>query len=211
MTSSVCAQSSIQSPNCTGVIHGIVFDGSGDRVKGIAVEAWPMGILVGGVPSVETGSGGNYRFGHVCPGTYVVTVGDEKAGYPHASPMESAFLYGSTEQIKLTIENPQAELAVHLGSKPGFVQLHITNRETKADISKFTVTLSVKDQPGGLSYMFDVGVKNRKIEVPPDVICHVTADGFREWNESVGRGKLFRVQSGKKVTLEAELQPMKRR
>jgi len=211
MTSRVYAQSSIQSPACTGVIRGIVSDGSGDKVSGIAVEASPMGLLAGSVPSVKTGPEGDYRFEHVCPGTYVVTVADEKAGYPHVSLMESAFIYGHIEEVTLTNERPQADLPVHLPSKPGFLQVHITNRETKAEISKFMVTLNVKGQPGGLSFIFDVGIKDREIELPPDkdVICHVTADGFREWSESAAQGKLIRVQSGTKGTLEAELQPLK--
>ncbi len=213
MTSRVYAQSSIQSPTCTGVIHGIVFDGSGDKVSGIAVEAWPTRLLAGSVPSVKTGPEGDYRFEHICPGTYVVTVADEKAGYPHASPMVSAFIYGSIEEVRLTIESPQADLPVRLPPKPGFMQLHITNRETKAEIPKFTVMLNVKGQPGGLSFIFDVGIKDHKIELPPDkdVICHLTADGFREWSESAGQGKLIRIQSGTKGTLEAELQPLKQR
>lgn len=212
MASRVQAQSSIQSPTCTGVIHGTVFDGSGDRVRGVMVEAWPMDRpLLGSLPSLKTGSEGEYRFEHVCPGTYAVVVSDEKAGYPHASPMVNAVLYGSIEQVvTLTIENPEGDLPVHLYPKPGLMRVHITNRQTKAEISEFTVTLNVRGQPGGLSFLFDAGTSDT-IEVPPDkdVICHVTADGFREWSGIAGRGRLIRVQSGTKVTFEAELQPLK--
>jgi hypothetical protein len=60
-----------------------------------------------------------------------------------------------------------------------------------------------------MSFIFDETVKDRQIEVPPDkdVIYHVTADGFHEWSESAGQGKLIRLASGAKATLKAELPP----
>jgi hypothetical protein len=169
------------------------------------------GVLAGSLPSVKTSSEGDYRFEHVCPGTYTVIVSDENAGYAHPNAMETAFLSGSIEEVTLTIENPEADLPVHLLPKPGFMQVHITNRETKAEVSKFTVTLNVSGHPGELSFLFDVDTKNPTVEVPADkdVICHVTAEGFREWSGIPGRGRLIRVQSGTKTTLEAALQPLK--
>jgi hypothetical protein len=215
MTPLVRAQTAIQRPTCRGVIHGVVVDRSGEKVGGIVVQAWPLGVgLSGNLPSVETGREGNYRFEHVCPGRYTVVVDDEKAGYPHASPMVNAFLYGSPiAEVTLTVKNPQADLPVYLPPKPGLMQVHITNQETKAEIWKFSVTLKVPGQQDAseLSFSFDEAVKDHQIEVPPDkdVIYHVTADGFHEWSESTGQGKLIRVTSGAKAPLEAELEPLK--
>lgn len=215
MTGRVHSQTAIQRPTCTGVIHGIVFDPSGERVKGIFVEAWPLGVaLSGNLPSVETDREGNYRFEHVCPGKYTVVVDDEKVGYRHASPVLNEFLYGSPiAEVTLTVKSPQADLPVYLQPKPGFMQVHITNRETKAEIWTFKMRLKVPGQQTAseMSYLFDNSVTNHEIEVPPDkdVILHVTADGFHEWSESTGQGKLIRVTSGTKAWLEAELDPLK--
>jgi hypothetical protein len=215
MAPRVQAQTAIQRPTCSGVIRGVVFDQSGGKVRSIVVEAWPLGVgLSGNLPSVETDREGNYRFEHVCPGRYTVVVNDEKAGYPNASPMVNAFLYGSpTAEIALTVKNPEADLPVYLPSKPGLMQLRMTNQQTKAEIWKFRVTLKVLGQQGAseVSFSFDEAVKGHQIEVPPDkdVIYHVTADGFNEWSESAAEGKLIRVTSGAKATLEAELEPLK--
>jgi hypothetical protein len=45
--------------------------------------------------------------------------------------------------------------------------------------------------------------------VPPDrnLIIHVTADGFREWDESIGGGKPIFVPSGTRLTLAVQLEP----
>ena len=209
------AQTAIQRPICSGVIHGVVFDTSGERAKGIFVQAWPLGVdLSGNLPSAATDREGSYRFEHVCPGRYTVVVDDEKAGYAHASFMLNEFLYGSpTAEVTLTVKNPEADLPVYLPPKPGFMQVHITNRETKAEIWKFIVTLKVPGQQHAseLSVSFDEATKDHQIEVPPDkdVIFRVTADGFHEWSESTGQGKLIRVTSGMKAPLEAELEPLK--
>ncbi len=197
------------------MISGVVFDQSGERVSGIVVKAWPLGVgLSGNLPSIETDRDGRYRFEHVCPGRYTVVVDDEKAGYPHASPLSNAFLYGSPiAEVTLTVKNPQADLPVYLPPKPGLMQVHIINKETKGQIWKFSMRLIVQGQKDAdeLSFSFDEAVKDHQIEVPPDkdVIYHVTADGFHEWSESAGAGKVIRVSSGMKATLEAELEPFK--
>ena len=104
----VQAQTAIQRPTCTGLIRGVVFDRSGDRVSGAMVKAWPVGVGVSGkLPSLETDKEGSYHFEHVCPGRYTVLVEDGKAGYPSAGPMLNTFLYGSPiQECTLTVKNP---------------------------------------------------------------------------------------------------------
>jgi hypothetical protein len=48
--------------------------------------------------------------------------------------------------------------------------------------------------------------------VPPDkdILLHVTSGGFREWQESVGRGKPIRLASGARLTLDVPLDPLPR-
>ena len=80
-----------------GVIRGLVFDRSGDKSAGSWFRLGPSGVgLCGNLPSIETDQEGSYHFEHVCAGRYTVVVEDEKAGYPQASPMVNAFLYGDS-------------------------------------------------------------------------------------------------------------------
>jgi hypothetical protein len=115
------------------------------------VKAWPLGVGL-------SGKEGTYHFDHVCPGRYALVVKDEKAGYPHASPAGNAFLYGvPIQEVTLTAKNPQAELPVYLPPKPGFMQVHVTNQETKAEIWKFRVMLKVPGQQYSLRLDLFVG------------------------------------------------------
>ena len=211
----VQAQSVIQSPECNGIIHGAVFDRSGQRAKGLKVIVWPLGVdLASLLPSNVTDEKGEYRFENVCPGRYAVVVEDEKTGYPRTSPMMSEFLYGArVRQVRVTAKHPQIELPVYLPPKPGLMQVHISNGMTKAEISKFSVKLRVPGQhrTPEAGFEFDPRFKDHQIQVPPDknVVFHVTAEGFHEWRESAGRGKIVRVPSGTQVALEVELEPLK--
>jgi hypothetical protein len=47
------------------------------------------------------------------------------------------------------------------------------------------------------------------ILIPPEknVLLHVTSDGFREWNESIGTGKTIRLPSGTRLSLAIGLEP----
>jgi hypothetical protein len=209
------AQSVIQSPECNGVIHGPVFDLSGERVKGIKIEAWPLGVDLSAVlPTVNTDQEGEYRFENVCPGRYTAIVEDKKAGYPASSPTLNEFLYGtSIAEVRLTAKHPEAELPVYLPPKPGFIQVHIINGNTKAGVRKFSVKLKVPGQhiAPEISYESDAILEEHEIQVPPDrdVILRVTAQGFHEWSESARHGKLIRVPSGTESTLEVELEPLR--
>jgi hypothetical protein len=51
---------------------------------------------------------------------------------------------------------------------------------------------------------------NHVVLVQPDknLLLHVTSDGFREWEESAGRGKLLRLSSGTQLTLDIQLEPL---
>jgi hypothetical protein len=211
----VHAQSVIQSPHCNGVIHGTVFDLSGQRAKGLNVVAWPLGVELGALlPRVATDQEGVYRFENLCPGRYAVVVEDKKAGYPYASPLFNEFLYGARiAEVKLTTNHLHGELPVYLPPRPGFMHVHVSNRETKAEILKYSVKLRVPGQrrTPEAGFEFDSMMKDHEMEVPPgrDVIFHVTAEGFREWRESAGHGKLMRAPSGADATLEVELEPLR--
>jgi hypothetical protein len=77
---------------------------------------------------------------------------------------------------------------------------------------KFSLKIKVPGQhkASEVSFEFNPMVKDYEIVVPPDkdVIVHLTADGFHEWSESAGHGKILRVPSGTRATLEAYLAPL---
>jgi hypothetical protein len=209
------AQSAIQGSRCTGVVHGIVSDREGHPVKGIRVVAWPLGVSLGTLlPNVKTDLAGEYRFENVCPGRYTVLPADENMGYPNSSPKLFEFLSGRrVAEVTLTSKNALATLPVQLPPKPGRMHIRITDAATSAEILEFTIELKVPDQhlSPKVKILFQPEIKDREIEVPPnrDCILHVTAEGFREWSESIGGGKAVRVPSGTEATLNAQLQPLK--
>jgi hypothetical protein len=89
------------------------------------------------------------------------------------------------------------------------LRVRITDRETKQEVQKCSVTLAVpgQDTLPELSSSFESAEQNHVVEVPPDkdVIIRITAEGFQEWIER----KVVHVASGTQATLEAELERLK--
>lgn len=54
-------------------------------------------------------------------------------------------------------------------------------------------------------------VSTHVVLIPPDqeLLLHVSADGFHEWQESLGRGKPIHVTSGERLKLNVQLAPVK--
>lgn len=209
------AQSVIQRPSCSGVVHGTVSSSEGHPAKEFRVVAYPLGVSISGsLPAAYTDHSGEYRFEKVCPGRYTVLPDDEKTGYPRASPSEYQFLYGhEVEEVTLTDNIGQAELPLKLLAKPGRIVVRIVSRRTKAEILKFTVRLNVPGQEigGEQESLFYPDVKNHELLVPPDKIfvVHIAADGFHDWSSEAGNHEVARVQSGTRATLEAQLEPLR--
>ena len=90
--------------------------------------------------------------------------------------------------------------------------MHVSNGETSAELLTFSVKLTVPRQrrTGKVSFEFKPDVKDPEIQIPPDkdVVFHVTAEGFREWRESAGSGKVIHVPSGTHVALDVRLEPL---
>jgi hypothetical protein len=113
-------------------------------------------------------------------------------------------------EVELTPEHPEAELKVLLPPRAGFIQIHLTNQRTGAGISGMRVALIPTESPA--SPLFTISCySNHVILVPPDknLLLHVTSDGFREWDESVGRGKPIHLSSGTRLILAIQLEPSK--
>jgi len=191
------------------VIHGIAVTEDGQPAKQIALTAKPLGVAVGAIlPHSRTNSVGEYRFENV-PwwGRYTIYADDEEAGY-------SSFSTGSggnsaPSEVEITPEHPEAQLTVVIPPKAGFIYIHLTNRKTGADISGMRVALMTEKDPV-LPVATMSCYSNQVILVPPDtnILLHITSDGFREWDESAGKGKAVRLASGTRLKLDVQLEPV---
>jgi hypothetical protein len=164
----------------------------------------PLGNIL---PHVKTNDHGEYRFENL-PwwGRYTVDADDEDAGYSIFSTGSAG--YGHPAEVKLTPEHREAELEVYLPPKAGFLQIRLANRRTGLGISGMAVALMLAENPK--SPWFSTSCySNRAVLIPPDkdLLLHVTSEGFREWDESAGRGKPIRLSSGSRLTLLVQLDP----
>ncbi len=180
-------------PHSKGVIYGIAIGQDRQPAKRIGLTAVPLGIaLAARLPHTRTNDAGEYRFENVLWwGRYTVYADDENAGYSSFST-DPAGDTGPPE-VELTPEHAEAELNVVPPPKAGFIQIHLTNQRTGAGISAMRVGC----------------YSNHVILVPPDksLLLHITSDGFREWNESIGKGKLINLTSGGHLKIDVRLEP----
>lgn len=196
------------SPPPSGTIYGIVIDQDGQPAKSIGLQARPLGVALGAIlPHTISNERGEYRFVNL-PwwGRYAVCAEDEEAGY---STFSTACVGQSQpSEVELTPEHPESELRVYLPPKAGFLRVNLTNRKTGAVISAMRVVVTTNGNPP--SMMFSTSCYSTKVVlIPPDkdLLLHVTSDGFREWTESVGRGKPLRLAAGTQLTLDVQLEP----
>ena len=191
-----------------GVIHGTVIGQDGEPVKGIGLDAWPLGVGLGAkLPHTRTNNVGEYRFEQI-PwwGKYSVLAEDDNAGYSFFSTGEGR---NNPPEVELTPEHPEAEMKVYLPPKAGFLYIRLTNRRTGASISGMRVALTPLESPD--REVFSVSCdSNRVVLIPPDknLLLHLTSEGYREWDESVGRGKPLHLASGVRITLDIQLDPL---
>jgi len=197
-------------PHPKGVIYGIAINQEGQPAKRIGLTAEPLGVgLAAKLPHTSTNDAGEYRFEDV-PwwGRYTVYADDENEGYSSFSTGPAGD--SSPPEVELTPEHPEAELKVLLPPRAGFIQIHLTNQRTGAGISGMRVALMPTESPTSPLLTMSC-YSNHVILVPPDksLLLHVTSDGFREWHESVGRGKPIHLSSGTRLTLAVQLEPSK--
>ena len=211
------AQHPMQDPPCNGVIKGIAIGQDGQPARGIELVVFPTEWRDFDYvfPTTRTNDAGEYRFDiHLCPGRYAVYPEDEKAGYPVWSFYLYNLLYGGSEpsEVDVRAERPEVELRVDLPPKPALLQIRVINRQTKADIPDGWVKWKAVGKPKQRWWVKMFAGATRIAPVPPDrgVLLHVTADGFREWAGSKGKGKLIHLAAGNLMTLEVELEPRQR-
>jgi hypothetical protein len=198
-----------QQPGLNGAIHGVVTTWTGEPEKSLRLRARPLSVggSGGGLFVTKTNNEGEYRFQKL-PfwATYRIYADDEAVGY---SPVSTGPAPGNPiSEVEITPEHPEAEFNFSLPRKAGFVQVHLTNRRTGAAISEMKVWMVPFDTPdSGLFTMS--GRSHYLILIPPDrnLLIHVTAEGFREWDESIGRGRPVSVPSGSRFILDVQLEP----
>jgi hypothetical protein len=188
------------------VIYGTVIGEDGQPAKGLGLTAHPLGIGVGAaLPQTTTNQSGAYRFENL-PwwGRYTVYADDEEAGYSLYSTAPARHV----AEVEVTSEHRKAELNLHLPPEAGFLHLHLTNQVTGAAIPAMRVAVMAMQKPDLLLFTMSCS-STHVVLVPPDknLLIHVTSDGFREWDESVGRGRPINVQSGTPMSLDVQLLP----
>jgi hypothetical protein len=198
-----------QPPNqksATGVIYGIVIGPEGNPAKGISLTACPLGVALGTIlPRTRADQHGNYRFENISRwGRYTVYADDLDAGY---SPFSTGSGSNRTE-VDLSPEHAEAQLNLRLPPRAGFLQIYLTNKKTGAIIPELRVTLRSAEEPGKL--LFSESCSSSQAILLPrdkDLLLHVTSSGFREWDETSGRGKRIRARSGSQLKIGVVLEP----
>jgi hypothetical protein len=196
-------------PRPKGVIYGIAIGQDGQPAKRIGLTAEPLGGVALGtmLPHTTTNDAGEYRFENL-PwwGRYTVYGDDENEGYSSFSTGPAGNSH--PPDVELTPQNPKAELRVLLPPRAGFIQIHLTNQRTGAGISGMRVALMLPESPTS-PFFASSCYSNRIILIPPnkDLLLHISSDGFREWNESIGKGKPIRIASGARLKIDVQLGP----
>jgi hypothetical protein len=189
------------------VIHGIVLGQDRQPAKRIGLTAEPLGVALGAkLPNTRTNDAGEYRFENV-PwwGKYTVYADDEDAGYSSFSTGPVAD--SAPPEVEVTAEHPEGVLNVVLPPKAGFIQIHLTNRKTGAVIPAMRVALMSEGKPASPVFTMSC-YSTQVILIPPEknFLLHVTSDGFREWNENAGKGKLVHLASGANLKIDVQLE-----
>jgi hypothetical protein len=195
-------------PHPNGVIYGIAIAQDGQPAKRTGLTAEPLGVALGAaLPHTRTNDAGEYRFEKV-PwwGRFTFYADDENEGYSRFSTGPAGD--SSPPEVELTPEHPEAELKVLLPPKSGFIYIHLINQRTGAAISGMRVALMSTDNPA--SPLFTMSCySDHVILLPPEksLLLHISSDGFREWNESIGKGKLVHLASGARLKIDIHLEP----
>jgi hypothetical protein len=204
--SAAAAQTQAEFPS-RGVIFGSIIDQDGTPAKGLILNASPLGVALSmALPWTKTNHTGAFRFEHLPLGRYTVFAEDEEHGYASFSTGPAA--PGEPPEVELTTGQPEAQFNLRLPPRAGFLLVHLTNQSTGAPISGVEVTVMLAENPS--RPIFSGGQSsNKPVLVPSDknLLLHVTSWGFREWNQSVGNGRLVRIAPGDRLTLDVQLRP----
>ncbi len=212
----LAARACFEDPQAKGVVHGVVLRENGEPVPNFTAVLEMLGVSLGYIlPTMKTNERGEFRFEHLYPGRFAVVVENAAEGYPPSGAGWYRILYGGPiPEVRITKSKSDAELIVTLPPKPALLDVSLVNSKTKEKISLIELSYTVK--PARTVETSCDTAKSMSCTGPPyflfppdqDVLLHVTSRGFREWKESIGRGKLIRVGYGELITLNIELDPI---
>ncbi len=192
--------------SCSGVLHGVALDSQDQPVSGVRLELWPIGVdLAYILPTTKTTDAGEYSFGNVCPGRFIVVVDDERAGYP---PSFWNRLLGSGREGELTPEHSQVDLPVAVPPKAASMQLVARDKRTNVLINSLKVRIRTSHikMDDWITLNYDSG---RPLFLPAntDLVYRVGAEGYHEWRRDRKSGKQVRLAPDDHVTLALTLRP----
>ena len=198
-------------PLSKGTIYGVVIGQDGRPAKKIGLTAFPLGVALGAVlPHTKTNDAGEYRFENI-PwwGKYTVYAEDIEAGYSSFSTGTAG--YSQPPEVEITPERPEAEVRLYLPPQAGFLKVKLTNQTTGDAIAAMLVELRRTDKQKSLVFSMSC-YSTRVVLIPPDedLLLHISAGGFREWQESVGEGKSIHLASGSQLQLDVQLVQLKK-
>ena len=188
------------------VIYGVVIDQDRKPAKGVRLTAWPEGPISASLPHKRTNDSGEYRFENLQWGKYHILAEDDDAGYSIFSTGEG---HNEPPEVRLSPEQPVAEMKVCLPPKAGFIYVHLTNRRTGDAVPTMNIVVDAEESPDHNLFSMN-SYSNHVVLIPPErnLLLHVTSDGYREWDESAGKGKPIHLASGAQMTLEIKLDPL---
>lgn len=199
--------------DATGVIHGIVLGKDEQPARDIGITIVKDTTGPGALPMWEhharTNKAGEYTFEHLGIGKYVLFVYDKKAGYavlpsgPGLNERPCCMV-----KVEITADRPESEALVYLPPKPGFLDLHVTNKENGTPVSPIQIELSWADDPRIALYKGSFANKPDVFMIPPDrdLFLYVSSPGFRDWPDNAG--KKIHLSSGAKLNLDVPLTPL---
>lgn len=190
-----------------GKIYGVVVTATGEPARNVRLTArfaFPGGHS-GDFPHARTNNAGEYQFQKLpIWGSYVIYADDEAAGY---SRISTGPIGGQSSGVEITPEHPASQYDFSLPPRAGLIRVRLRNRGTGVIIPNMTISVLPVDNQG---FRFTTSCRSdHPILIPPDrsLLIHVSADGFREWDESRESGWPINVPSGQSIMLDVELDP----
>ena len=192
-----------------GTIRGVVIDENGNPLPGAKVYPLEKRPFYGHRLSrfSETNTDGKFAVDHLSLGTYVVVAQKEGSGYPDA---RLAF-YSNLEAPTVTLTNakPNADVTIRLPSKAGWLDLEVTDGDSKHNVDSAEVTLRRVSNP---NLFVSASATQKRVAVPSqgDITVEVTAPGFRKWPNSI-QGEspyVVHLNPGEVYRLKVKLEPV---
>jgi hypothetical protein len=192
-----------------GSIYGVVIGNDGQPAKRIGLTAMPLGVALGmGLPHTTTNDKGEYRFDLHRWGKYTVYAEDEDAGY--SSYSTGHYDQGQPLAVEITDEHREAQMTITLPPRAAFLKVNLTNRNSGTPIPAMHITV-LSDTDSFLGFDMSCSSTHVILLAPDrDLLIHISSDGFREWDESLGGGRMLHLGSGEHLELDVALDPAQR-